>query len=504
VSGDRLRIPIHARDALLLALLALTLYTLTLAPTVLWSDDARLQRAAVEGDLHSSAGSHPLWVLIAHLFSKVPLGDAAGRVNMVSAVFAAATIGVVRLVLGEVGVGRYCSCLAASALAVSHTFWSHAVRAEAYTLTLAIAALLIWCALRWFRTGRAAFLLAGGLALGLGVAVHLIVLVYFPAVAWLVWHGRRRLSGKAIAGFALAAVVGASPLLVLLVRDALLKGMDAVALARWALFTFEGYDFSDSFFDFSLPMLLPDLLEWLAYLAIQFVGLAFFLGLVGAVVVWRSCKRHVAVYMLLLYIGAMAFAFAYRVGDRYVFYLPSYLPFVLWIGLGLQWGLEALRHVRHRLADAVWSRAALALLLLATPVAAYRLAPLLVERGLSFRDARRVPGPGSKYYFLWPPKAGYYDARVYAEQALDSAPVSAVLLAEPVLATPLLYLQSVEGRRLDVDVVYCCWGIDRVLDAAEGRPVLLVDTHPEIYPVEHLGEVYDIVPCGALYLLERR
>jgi len=486
---------------LIVSLAGLVLYSVTLAPTVLWADAGHLQLNAVRGTLQASAGSHPLWVWIAHQVTRIQLGDVAGRVNAVSAVFGAGTLGLMVAVLREIGLDREASLLAVAALAVANTFWTYSVRAEVYTLTLAFMALETWLGLRWFGTGRRAYLVGLGLVVGLGLAAHFLVILYVPALLWLMWKGRARLDVRGGLGALTALTAGASPLIALLLRDAQTYGMTGDEIVRWALFTFEGYDFSEAFFDFSLAMAPSDLFQWVAFLGIQFVGLSGLCGLVGILKSWRLFERPKAVYMALLYAGAFAFAFAYRVGDRYAFYLPSYLPFVVWIGAGWQWALGQGRREGRALGRRPWVRGVLAVLVVLVPVTTYRLVPELVARGVTFRDARRVPGPGAKYYFFWPPKAGYFDARVYAEQALEAAPEQAVILAEPVLSAPLRFLQVVEERRPDVTVRYCCWDIDEALAEAKERPVALADVAEEVYPVERLRDAYDIRPVGPIYLL---
>jgi hypothetical protein len=479
----------------------LCLYGATLAPTILWGDDGHLQMNAALGILQGSAGSHPLWVWIAHQFTRIPLGDMAGRVNAVSAVFGAATTGLLFMILREVGLGRGASVLATLAFLVSHTFWSHAVRAEVYTLTLALMALLAWTSLRWYHTGQRRYLASVGLVLGLGMAAHLMVLLYGLPLLWLVWRGRARLDGRGILIGALTLVIGLSPLAGLVIRDARVLGLDTLEAIRWALFTFEGYDFSHSFFDFSLRLFPSDLFQWLAFLGIQFVGLAGICGIIGFVHVWRTSRRDQAIYVLLLYGAAMAFAFAYRVGDRYVFYMPSYLAFAIWIGFGFQWVLGRPRRQDQGFRKKRWSFVLLVALVVGVPVAAYRLAPELVSRGITFRDSRHVPGPRGRYFFLWPPKPGYADPRVYAEGALAAAMPNTVLLADPALAAPVQYLQVMEGVRPDVTMRYCCWDIDVALAEAEGRPIALGDVAPEIYPMNRLHEEYEIRPRGPIYLL---
>jgi len=113
------------------------LYTATLAPTVMWADFGHLQLKAVQGALHASAGSHPLWVWVTHQMTRVPFGDVAGRVNFSSALFGAATLAIMFLVLRELGLDQVPSLLAVAALAVANTFWTYAVAAEVYTLALA-------------------------------------------------------------------------------------------------------------------------------------------------------------------------------------------------------------------------------------------------------------------------------------------------------------------------------------------------------------------------------
>lgn len=492
------------RDALLLALIGIVLYGTTVAPTILWGDDGHLQLNAVQGILTGSAGSHPAWVWIAHQFTRIPAGDIAWRVNMVSVIFGATTISLVYMILREMALRRGPSILATVAFMVSHTFWSQAVRAEVYTLTLTLMSLLMWVMLRWHHTEQGKYLIGAGLVLGIGLNAHLIITLYIPALLWLVWQHRDQLDFHKVTACILAIVIGVSPLVILLIRDAQTQGLIGQEILHWALFTFEGYDFSSAFFDFSLRHFPSDLFQLLAFLGIQFVGPAGILGIVGALWIWRTAKRDTALYLLFLYIGSAAFAFAYRVGDRYVFYLPSYLPFVAWIGFGLQWITERLdqtnaNHNRKK----IWLYAILTILIIGTPIGMYRIAPELVSQGLTFRESRHVPGPRGKYFFLWPPKIGYNDPRVYAERTLAILPKNAVILIEPDLAEPLKFIQAVEGVRPDVTIQYCCWDLS-ILEQAEERPIILADIAPEIYPIEQLNEEYEIKPLESVYLLTRK
>src|SRR6476646_10444046 len=81
-------------------LAALFLYSSTLAPTVTLVDSGELIVAA-----HSLGVAHPpgfpLYVMLAHLVSLVPIGSVAARVNFASALFAALASAILTLVATE-------------------------------------------------------------------------------------------------------------------------------------------------------------------------------------------------------------------------------------------------------------------------------------------------------------------------------------------------------------------------------------------------------------------
>src|SRR6266704_3714087 len=81
-------------------LVALFLYSWTLAPTVTLTDSGELIVVA-----HGLGVAHPpgfpLWVILAHLASLVPLGNVAVRINFSSALFAALASAMLTLVVAE-------------------------------------------------------------------------------------------------------------------------------------------------------------------------------------------------------------------------------------------------------------------------------------------------------------------------------------------------------------------------------------------------------------------
>ena len=117
------------------------------APSLLWGDDAELQRIAVTSEARvvgqSSIASHLLWQFVASTFvrwtTRLPL-DEAGRVTLVSAIAAALVIIplalTIRDISRQVGLGNRAaavgSVVGAVAFGLSHTFWLLASRPDAY------------------------------------------------------------------------------------------------------------------------------------------------------------------------------------------------------------------------------------------------------------------------------------------------------------------------------------------------------------------------------------
>src|SRR6266487_2984089 len=81
-------------------LAALLLYSWTLAPTVTLTDSGELIVVARGLGIAHPPGV-PLWVILAHLASLVPLGNVAARINFSSALFAALACAMLTLVVAE-------------------------------------------------------------------------------------------------------------------------------------------------------------------------------------------------------------------------------------------------------------------------------------------------------------------------------------------------------------------------------------------------------------------
>ena len=472
-------------------------YLATLAPTVLWGDDAYFQRSAFDGSLSPDGGGHPLWLALAQVFARLPFGDIAYRANLLSAAAGVAAVMGIYWISRELEISRSGAALAALSLAVAHTFWMHSVRAEVYTVFLACLALELGLLLRW-REGRPGPLLAALGLFGLALLAHQMAVLLLPALLFLLWRCRAWLTARQRALVLLVFLAGLA--LALAVIQWQVHGASLLDSLR-LYFIHSGVDFSHKLFDFNLPGLPRDAALWLGFLALQFPGPALLLGAFAwtSLPRWRRSPAWQA--LALLYLTCTAFAFSYHVNDQYAFYLPGYLAFAPFIGLGWDLAGEKLPLLRQPSGQAL----GLGLAALLPPLIYAALAGGLAGLELNPLGIRQLPGREPNWFFLWPAKNGYHGAETYGLQVLAALPPGSLLLADHTPYQTLRYLQVVRGLRPDVRLVKIEPKDDLyVLLAAfpPDTPVYLPDDDPRYFNLaglpgarlEPAGLVFRLVP----------
>src|SRR2546430_2954997 len=158
---------------------ALVLYSWTLAPTVTLTDSGELIVVARGLGIAHPPGV-PLWIILAHLASLVPFGNVAQRINFSSAFFAALACATLTLVVAELiitssylaaskrrkrgaqikkteesGVAHFIVAAPAVGagllMAFSRTLWSYATITEVYALNTLLILVIFFLMLQWRR-----------------------------------------------------------------------------------------------------------------------------------------------------------------------------------------------------------------------------------------------------------------------------------------------------------------------------------------------------------------
>lgn len=369
------------RDWLLPAALGLAsfaVYLRTLAPTVLPGDSGEFQFAApLLGVAHPTG--YPLYILLGKLWTLlVPWGDLAHRMNLFSAFWAALAVALTYLVAKQLTGRPVIAAVAALTLAFSRTFWAQAVVAEVYALHSLFVAAILYLALRTERRAKSieqrpmlyalCFML---FTLGLSLTHHRTTLLLLPALAVFLWMTRDEGRGTRNEGqrntphatrftfhvprstfyvllvtlplllyLLLPLRAPATPYLHLTVGNQVLDLYENTpqGFLRWV----SGSVFRGEL-GFRAPGDLPGRLAMACGFLRQQFGLAgILLGLAGAVVLWRRSRPRFWL-LLLAYLGIVIFCLLYFIGDIGDLFTPSYMVFALWIGLGVDGLLSAVR-----------------------------------------------------------------------------------------------------------------------------------------------------------------
>jgi len=407
--------------------LLLTIYCLTLAPSLTWAhygaDGGDLVTAVARGGIPHPPG-FPTYLLLGELFVRLPWGEPAWRMNLMSAVLAAAAGGLTAAavwllvhrwaVTARLPAAFPVSLMAGLSLGLAPLLWSQALIAEVYAPASFFTALVLGLALR----GGPEWLL--GLTWGAGVGAHPTLLFLMPLVAWGAWGDRERRWRRLVVVGSLAFLgAGAMYGPVLLVRRSTFSPWGDVSATAgwWALVSgrlYRGYLFG-------LPLVAwpQRLLAWTGLLVRQFTPLGALVAGAGWVHLWRA-RRSLVVASTVAFGVASFYAIGYNTADSLVYLVPA-LPLAgLWLGVGLA---RAADWLGRR-----WRWGPWALLLL----------------------------PVLQVVLLWGAMdvSGDHTAIKWAERVLEEAPPEAVLLTDQDAHTfTLWYFCDVLGERPDVVVL---------------------------------------------------
>jgi hypothetical protein len=276
---------VNRRDvvwATAVALLTGALFLATLRPDVGGTEDSPKFQflGQVLGTAHTPG--YPFYTIATYVFTRVPLGTLAYRVNLFSAICGVFSCVLIFLIARRVSVSRSLAAVAALAAATGFPVWSNAITAEVYTLAALMSAWTIYLLIAWIQTrnepvsperpsGRGGGrLYAACIVFAAGLGNHLTIVGLLPAA--LLYGIARDRSVLRPRVLAIAAVIGAigvaqygfialrtiqgAPYLE--ARATTIRGVYDVIIARdvsWARF----YQAADKVVGIEVPMLLDGL-----------------------------------------------------------------------------------------------------------------------------------------------------------------------------------------------------------------------------------------------------
>ena len=458
-------------------LVALVLYGWTLAPTVTPTDSGELILASYGLGVAHPPGV-PLWIMLTHIASLVPVGNVAMRINFSSAVFAALACAMLTLVVAEILITA--SCFVATGrkskasrqesniensisrlfifapavgagllMAFSRTLWAYATITEVYALNAFLILLIFFLIVRWRRrivetrtnSSRAAaaddkWIYAAAFVFGLAMGVHHVtVALTLPAIAVVVFRteglkfftSRRLLYSALISIGALILVYSYLPWAAS--RSPAMNWGNTRSLQEiWWHITGRQYRV---FFSFSPSTIGPQFVEF-CRLALREFGFSWlpvtvFFAVAGLASAYKR-DRTAFWFLLLIVLADLAYSLSYEIAeDKDAYYLPAFISIAISAGVGVRWVIQRAASKP----SPIW-----------TPYLAALTAIVLTS---STAFAANWPFNNRRYDFI---------ASDYVQNLFSTiAPDGLLLTQDWQVASPMLYAQEVERRRRDVKVV---------------------------------------------------
>jgi Protein of unknown function (DUF2723) len=472
--------------ACIVFLVALLVYSWTLAPTVTLTDSGELIVIARDLGVAHPPGV-PLWTVLAHLASLVPLGNVAVRINFSSALFAplacaALTFAVAelittasylaapkrrkrgaqrtekgelpslaRLLIGAPALG------AGLLMAFSRTLWAYATIAEVYALNAFLILVIFGLMLRWRReivadkvhagaiaggqvaapiTRHDALLYAAALVFGLALGVHHVtVALILPALGllvyrtegWRFFRSRRLIYAALISMGALIIVYTYLPIAAS--RSPIINWGNPRSLQEiWWHVTGRQYQV---YFSFTPKLVGQQFVEFcrmaLREFGVPWLPLPLLLAFAGFVNAFKR-DRTIFWFLLFIIIADLAYAVGYEIAeDKDAYYLPAFVSMAIAVGLGIRWLIQSAASKPISLRKPFLAGATVVMLICA----------IALSGNWPFNNGRR-----------------HFIAHDYADNLLSAIKPNGLLLTlDWQVASPMFYVQEIEQRRRDVKVV---------------------------------------------------
>jgi len=443
--------------ALLAFLVPLAIYLQTLAPSVTFFDSGEFLTAIQSlGSAHSPG--YPFFINYGKPFTFLPFGSIAMRINIATALSAAAAcygvyLLVTKLLEGETAGNdprysvyyiRATALAAALSFAFTPRLWLQSNHDKPYPLIAFLAAMVFFLVYRWreaYRAGeeRPSYVYLGAFLCGLASGAHQTIILMVPVYAFLIvatdWRVLLRIKEMVLAcTFALFGFAVHLHLPIRATQNPLLNWGDAKTVSQFLWhFLRKGYPVEKPVRDFSLFWKQVNAFN----VQFEFGMVGLFLLLLGCIFFLRRLRHEILAYGVgILSFLAVIVGYFNTPGDLIFlteeFFTPLYLLSAVFIGLGLFTLLRLFLNLVGMVSNrGTVTAIAAGICLLALPAA-------ICARNYVENDQHLN-----------------YIAHDYASNSLRTLPQGAILYTwGDSGAFPLWYLQGVERLRDDVDLLH--------------------------------------------------
>lgn len=416
---------------LLLGWSVLTIYLLTLSPTINSFDSSEFITGAYTlGIIH--APGYPLYLILAHFATLVPNVSVPLAVNFLSALFATLCVVIVFFSSYYLTKSYLWSIASALILAFSNLFWSRAVVAEVYSLNGLFFALLVLLYMLFKDTKSEKYLFSLSLVAGLSMTHHTSVVLILPWLfICLTFEAMVKVNTPR---FWVALILFLMPMSLYsyfpirehanpqinYVRD-YFNFIDLTS-ARGIYWMVSGQMFQQDMWGRSLAATFEQLIKLIRDLWLNFFGAGLILALI-ALFYFVKNKKPVGIVCLMAVLSILIFFSAYNVVDNREMIIPAMVLLAPFISVG-----GAMLETKLVGSEPKFPINKLGFFLII-------LITTMVVTNWTSVD-----------------RSNDWSAYKYAESVLEVVEPNSIIISQWTAATPLEYMIIVEGKRPDVAI----------------------------------------------------
>lgn len=423
---------------MLIVFLALfVVYAATAPTTVVLEDDGSFSMMArLLGVAHPPG--YPLYVLLTHPLTLIPVGSIALRAHLASALYGALGGAVLWWVIRAWVGRRYPAYVAALAFGFSRTFWSQSIIADVYTLNVLLFTSMMALAILYLKSANPRTLIALALVVGLGLSNHWpLVVLASPCLILLIWMNRASLRSHSwwlLPSLPIALLVGLLPYVWMVLRSQAAPELTfAGSITSWD--GFRHYVMRGQYSDVSPAAGWIDKGQFALFsvteIVRQFTPLGAGLAAVGLVV---QCRRGPALATWAILLGILCTLAAlilvpnpdFQLDTQAIFRVYPLVPYAL-MSIMLAVGVDWIASFSSRRADS-WGPTVLCALAVGAPLIA----------NFEYNDRR-----------------DYAFSKDFGDTFLDSFDEDAVVFTRGDFETFILqYFHYLEGVRPDITILH--------------------------------------------------
>lgn len=344
---------------LIVFLTTLTVYILTLGVSIGFEDFAEFQTASyVMGVPH--APGYPLIVLWGKLFTYLPIGSIAYRVNLSNAFISSFACSILFIILRKFSIHKIISLSLAITFGFTATYWSQSVMVEVYSMAVLFFLLSFYFVQNWKHTQSLKDIYYFAFFSGLGITAHYINALNFLVLLFYILSKDRfhKVSLKNWCFALLFFFCGLLPFIYLPIASSYNPVINVGETHHFNNFINHLTRKNFKNMEFSHEVSLLDKLEFIKRYGIQ-VWKEFYIGVVlafsGLIILWKKDKKFLLLSLLLLFVNSIFIIFTlhYPTKEHYffnirVYYFCGFIIFVIWIAVFFNFVIQKSRgYITH-------------------------------------------------------------------------------------------------------------------------------------------------------------